>query len=63
MSKAQTLKALDDRCFAARITITDLCEQAGVSPATVSRWRKNPETMTPRTVSKLEAKLKEIEAV
>ena len=62
MDKKATLEALISRCFAARMTVAQVCDRAGVSRATVSYWKADPERMTGPTVGKLEDALAAIEA-
>jgi hypothetical protein len=61
MDKATHLKALEERCFAARISVYQAFKLAGVSSATLARWRKHPEKMRARTLAKVEAVLNELE--
>jgi uncharacterized protein YjcR len=61
MDKQTALHHLLDRCFAARIPVYELCQLAGVSPSTVSRWKQRPETIGPRTLGRLEAEMAKYE--
>lgn len=63
--KEQVLENLQRRAFDARITMTELCKRAKVSPATISRWRSKDKPTGkpwPQTVLKLERVLDELEA-
>ena len=61
MDKETALTALLQRCFDARLPVGELCCQAGVAKSTVSRWKKDPARIGPRTLAKLEASLAAIE--
>ena len=57
MDKQAALTALLQRCFDARLPVYELCDIAKVSRATVSRWKARPESISPRTLGKLESAL------
>ena len=57
MDKAKHLKALEERCFAARISMFEAFKIAGVSGASLARWRKDPSAMRAGTLAKVEAVL------
>jgi len=61
MDKKAALDALHARCFEARVPMSKVCSDAGVAQSTASRWRRDPATMTARTLGKLEAALARIE--
>ena len=61
MDKETAFQRLLDRCFAARLPISEVCDRAKVSRGTVTRWRASPDTMSPRTLGRLEAVLDAIE--
>ena len=62
IDKRKIIEELRARCFRARVPLYQVCRGAGVSPATTSRWMKNPEMMQATTLAKLEAELDRIEA-
>ncbi len=62
MDKQAALTALLQRCFDARIPVYELCDRAEVSRATPSRWKANPDSISPRTLGKMEDALALIEA-
>lgn len=55
-----TLFEIDRRALDAGITISALASLASVSSATMAKFRKQPEAVRPRTVSKL---LKALDAI
>lgn len=57
MDKESHLKALEERCFAARISMSEAFKLAKVSGATLARWRKDPNTMRATTLAKVEQAL------
>jgi hypothetical protein len=61
MDKKAAFDALLTRCFAARITPSQLCTKASVSPANISHWRTNPDRMRADTLGRLEAALDVVE--
>jgi len=62
MDKETALKNLYQRCFDARLPMYALCDIAGVSPSTPSRWKAKPATINPRVLGKLEMALDMIDA-
>lgn len=54
MDKKAQLDAFLSRCFAARVPVYLVCDRAGVSRATPSRWKKRPETISVLPLRKLE---------
>ena len=54
MDKKAAFDALLSRCFAARITPSQLCVKAKVSPANITHWRTNPDRMRADTLGRLE---------
>lgn len=62
MDKQTALANLLQRCFDARLPVYQLCDLAGVSRATPSRWKLKPSSINPTTLGKLEAELDKIEA-
>lgn len=56
------LAELEKRAFAARLPIYKVCERAGVSPATITNWRKEKVNPNASTIGKLETALEAIEA-
>ena len=61
MTKEETLAAFRERCFNARVPVYKVCELARVAPSTLTRWRTNPDSMSVRTLKRLEDALDEIE--
>jgi hypothetical protein len=61
MDKQTALAALLQRCFDARLPVYQLCDIAGISRATPSRWKANPDSINPRTLGKMEDALTAIE--
>jgi len=61
MDKKAAFDALLTRCFAARITPSQLCARASVSPANITHWRANPDRMRADTLGRLETALDAIE--
>lgn len=59
--KLAAFEALKKRCFAARIALYELCDQAGVARSTPYRWAERPQSITPRTLRKLEDRLAVVE--
>ena len=54
--------AIEKRAFDARISLTPLAKRAGVSPASITSWRKaNGPTPSVEAIGKLEAALDVIE--
>jgi hypothetical protein len=62
MDKQAVFAALEARAFAARTTLHQVCKETKTSPTTITRWRKDAETMRATTLKKLEDRLAEIEA-
>ena len=62
MDKQAELDAFLARCFAARVPVYKVCDQAQVARSTVSRWKLQPDSMTATTLGKLEDALTRIEA-
>lgn len=62
MDMITKLQQIDARALQAGITLSALAEKAQVSTATIARMRRG-ENIRLRTVSKLEAKLAEMEEV
>lgn len=60
MDKQAALDALLKRCFDARVPVYQVCDQAKVSRATPSRWKKRPETIRASTLGRLERVLDEM---
>lgn len=54
------LAAIERRAFEARVPIYKLCQQAGVAPSTVSRWKAGVKPGV-TTIGKLERELDKIE--
>ena len=61
MDKHTALAALLQRCFDARLPVYELCDLAKVSRATPSRWKSRPESISAKTLGKLEDALAEYE--
>lgn len=61
MSQKQAIKAVESRAFALRITVTDLCNAAGVPQPSWSRAKRRG-TVSLDTLRKMEGKLAELEA-
>lgn len=49
----EIMASIEQRAAQARLSITELCVKAGVSPATFTRWRKGNKPWM-RTIRKLE---------
>jgi transcriptional regulator with XRE-family HTH domain len=62
MDKQAALEALHQRAFSARVPMYKVCDRAGVARSTLSRWKANPNIMSPTTLGKLEDALSLIEA-
>lgn len=61
MDKQKELDAFHARCFSVRVPVYKICEEAGVAQSTVSRWNKDPSTMTASTLRRLEVVLERME--
>ena len=62
MDKKSAFEAVLNRCFAARITPSQLCARAKVSPANITHWKADPEKMSVAKLGQLEDMLAQIEA-
>lgn len=62
MDKETALKNLLQRCFDARMHVYEICDMAGVSRATPSRWKAKPESIGVKSLEKLEAILDALES-
>lgn len=47
MDQQSTIKDIERRAKAARVSIAQLCRRAGVHPTTFFRWRKGPKNPDP----------------
>lgn len=56
------LQEIDARAYKAGLTLTSLAVQASVSSRTMAKLRRDPGSVRPRVITKLEAKLAELEA-
>jgi transcriptional regulator with XRE-family HTH domain len=54
------LKNYEQRAFAARVSMTDLCKRAGVAGSTITRWRKGKKPWA-QTLFKLDQAIAQIE--
>ena len=54
MDKETALNNLLAECFNARLAEYQLCDIAGVSRATLSRWKRNPDMIRASTLNTLE---------
>lgn len=66
MDQQQIIADIEARASDAKVTIRDLCEQAGIASSTFSRWKrsdKNPEPIgaTLTSLRKLEGALQHFE--
>lgn len=55
------LQEIDARALKLGLTMSLLAKAAKVAPATMAKLNRAPDTVRPRAVSKLEAKLSELE--
>lgn len=47
MDQQSTVRDIQQRAKAARISIAELCRRAGISPDTFFKWRKTPRNPDP----------------
>lgn len=47
MDQQSTVRDIERRAKAARISIAELCRRAGISPDTFFKWRKTPRNPDP----------------
>jgi len=67
MDPQETVSRIEQRADEVRVSITYICQRAGVHPTTFFRWKrtpKNPDPVMPnsRTLQKIDAALTEIES-
>jgi hypothetical protein len=60
MQTYDPVQALFDRASDAGITMSAICERAGVAQSTPSRWKVNRDSATLATVRKLDEALSDI---
>jgi len=61
-TNADAIAKIKARCHAARMSMTELCREAKVGRATVWRADSSPQSLSVRTLRKLEAALDQAEA-
>jgi DNA-binding phage protein len=61
MDKKTLMHSLCEKAFAMRVTLPDVCFQAGLSPTIAYRYMHGKGTPTLKTIGKLEKALEELE--
>lgn len=64
MDRKELMQAVEQRAFAARITLHALCRRAGISGTTSTRWLDPACPIVPSlpTIGKLEREIAKVEA-
>lgn len=65
MDQQSTIRDIEHRAKAARVSIARLCRQAGIHPVTFFRWKKSPKNPDPvgANLHSIEALYRELERI